>query len=101
MHKGGRQRRTFRRQSADQLKRGCFGLLRARCDGLKMPPKSGSNGLVATSSKCLEKRVELMGEDGRRESLLAAEVIVKRALGDVDVRCDVANAYARVAESLK
>jgi hypothetical protein len=47
------------------------------------------------------KRIEMLGEDSRSESLLALEVVIERAFRDVDGRGYVPNADVRVAKTLK
>ena len=48
-----------------------------------------------------QEDVEMLGKNGRCESLLALEVVIERALRDVDGRRYVPNADARVAQALK
>jgi hypothetical protein len=48
-----------------------------------------------------QKRVEMLRNNGRCESLLAPEVVIERAFRDTDERDYVPNADARVAETLK
>jgi hypothetical protein len=66
-----------------------------------VPPETRSSGLAPTFAKDFKKRIELLREDGRRESLLTCEVIVERAFRDADGRGYVPNADARVSEPLK
>jgi site-specific recombinase XerD len=97
----GRERRTLRRQSADELEWRHSRLLRRRCEGLKVPPETGSSGLVPALTKSFQKRVEMLGEDSRSESFLALEVVIERAFWDVDGRGYVPNADVRVAKTPK
>jgi hypothetical protein len=77
------------------------GLLSRRCCGLKVPPQTGSSGLAPAFAKNIKKRIEMLGEDRRCESLLASEVVIERAFRDADGRGYVPNADARVSEPLK
>jgi hypothetical protein len=97
----GGERRTLRRQSADELEWGHSRLLRRRCDGLEVPPETGSSGLAPALTKSFHERIEMLGEDSRSESLLALEVVIERAFRDVDARSYVPDADAGVSEALK
>jgi hypothetical protein len=99
--KSGGKHRTLGRQSADELERGRSGLLSRRRDGLKVPPQTGSCSLAPALDKGFQKRIELLGEDCRSESLLASEVVIERAFRDANGRGYVPNADARVSELLK
>ena len=83
-YQSGGERRTLRRQSADELEWGHSRLSRRRRDGLKVPPQAGCSGLAPGILKRLQKRIKMMGKDGRCESLLAREVVVERPFRNVD-----------------
>src|SRR5271170_2078704 len=100
-YQSGGERRTLRRESADELKRGHSGLSRRGCDRLEVPPQMGSSGLAPALTKGFHERIEMLREDSRSESLFAPEVVIERPFRDVDGRGYVSNADVRVAKTLK
>ena len=78
-YQSGGERRTLRRESADELKRGHSRLSRRGCDRLEVTPQMGSSGLAPALNKGFHERIEMMREDSGSESLLALEVVIERA----------------------
>src|SRR5271156_2604710 len=100
-YQSGGERRTLRRESADELKRGRSRLTRRGCDRLEVPPQMGPSGLAPALTKGFHERIEMLGEDSRSESLLALEVVIERPFRDIDGRGYVSNADVPVAKTLK
>ncbi len=56
----GGERRTLRREGADELEWGHFRLARRRCYGLKVPPEPGSSGLTPALTKGFHELAETL-----------------------------------------
>src|SRR5271170_3046925 len=100
-YQSGGERRTLRRESADELKRGHSRLSRRGCDRLEVPPQMGFSGLGPALTKGFHERIEMLGEDCRSQSLLALEVVIKCPFRAVDGRGYISNADVPVAKTLK